>query len=86
MLKGLWIAFKRVINNPLVEDADADVGAPYARLCNALKIYDKNDGDLDCDAPDFWYGPIEEAPAKVIPEPASTVMHMTTTPARLPES
>jgi len=55
MLKGLWIAFKRVINNPLVEDADADVGAPYARLCNTLKIYDKNDGELDCDAPDFWY-------------------------------
>jgi len=50
MLKGLWIAFKRVINSAPVEDADAEVGAPYAQLCNTLEFYDKNE-DLDCDVP-----------------------------------
>ena len=32
-------------------DAGADLGAPYERLCNTVKIDDKNDGELDCDAP-----------------------------------
>jgi len=44
-------ARKRVIDNPLDADANADVGAPYARLCNTLEINDKNVGELDCDVP-----------------------------------
>jgi len=49
-MRGLWIALKRIIHDAPVEDAEAEVGAPYAQLCSTLEFYDKNE-DLDCDVP-----------------------------------
>lgn len=46
MLKGLSIAFKRVVNKPPVEDADA--AAPYLLPCNTPEFYN-NDEDIDCE-------------------------------------
>ena len=49
MQKRLWIALKKVIR---VEEPDpeADVGAPYKRLCSTLEFYNKGE-DIDCDVP-----------------------------------
>ena len=49
MLKGLWIAFRRVVDNARAGDADA--ADPYVLLCNTPEFSDRNNGDFDCDVP-----------------------------------
>ena len=49
MLKGLWIAFKRLVDHARVGDSDA--ADPYVLLCNTPEFSNKNDGDFDCDVP-----------------------------------